>query len=781
MQALGLHGGTDAAVFQLRLGGGLTYGAAEAACESRGARLCYGREICPGANISSGPLGSSFVGSHWAPIADAENDWIQIGNKKGRSCWTHNDELREGLHFHCNFTSPDWGKSFERFPFKGTVYCCRGSPCSDTAGWRSGEGACEDERHRERRLCDHLGYTCARYSYKDPRSGRAWCDNGAPVGSEDPPLGARYNHPEEHCCACGGRATSSPGRLAHAALLVPENTPAEHIPSMADLVDRLLACSSTRQCSFYWTMMALFIGRHTVKDFKRAKAQGRMKAWSDLMHNVSDRLMVVRPKELEGLREGDQRLQLFGHPRGPRGRPADHAAVLLLYADSEAYFTSSHVAPFVRHFRCYTEARGMRLVLDPHGARVKQRHLGTLNVTIENEFHVAVRQDGDRALSLAQEAEVADTAGALLGNRGLHEKELAERLPRMEESLALNYAQAFHFGRIWAMQGQLASMEPGAVLIYFDADVTIHPGAWRTLGLAETLMEHGTGRGDEAAHIFIADTWPGTECVNSGFVAVRNTDIGKLFLQRWQEKLFWTGSWDQAALAETVLEFVGAEMFKLSGGTKTYYHQCLHILFPLQNGLFTYQRYCDCWQQALEELVGPYRRRHSLTVGFVDPERLEVNFLPNNLFYDHAFDLKRMHLVPQVGPTHLQPFVIHWAGMALKELLLDAWLDASFGLSADSPGCPEISPPKRSLKGPAVPTRRRKLGLNGTFAWGTRARHIRCCKKLQEHRDKRKWPWDLPEVEWGAVVNWWGCSSYQAVMPEDCEKLLGEPIEYIFE
>ena len=72
-------------------------------------------------------------------------------------------------------------------------------------------------------------------------------------------------------------------------------------------------------------------------------------------------------------------------------------------------------------------------------------------------------------------------------------------------------------------------MDDGAIVIYFDTDVTIHPGALQEHGLAHILSDHNTLRGDEPAHVFIADTWPGMECVNSGFVAVRNTPVTSPF------------------------------------------------------------------------------------------------------------------------------------------------------------------------------------------------------------------------------------------------------------
>merc|ERR1712000_239065 len=110
------------------------------------------------------------------------------------------------------------------------------------------------------------------------------------------------------------------------------------------------------------------------------------------------------------------------------------------------------------------------------------------------------------------------------------------------------------------MGEQLSNLEPGALLVFYDADVTVQPDSWHR-SLTELLLAQPVDGGG-TAHIFIADTWLGTECVNSGFLALRNTPIGHLFLELWKEKLWWASSWDQAALAETVLEIIGAEAWK---------------------------------------------------------------------------------------------------------------------------------------------------------------------------------------------------------------------------
>uniref|UniRef100_A0A7S1RPQ8 Nucleotide-diphospho-sugar transferase domain-containing protein n=1 Tax=Alexandrium catenella TaxID=2925 RepID=A0A7S1RPQ8_ALECA len=307
------------------------------------------------------------------------------------------------------------------------------------------------------------------------------------------------------------------------------------------------------------------------------------------------------------------------------------------------------------------------------------------------------------------------------------------------------------------------------MVIYYDVDVTIRPDSWHK-GLVERLLEMPAGGGGEPAHVFIADTWIGTECVNSGFVAVRNTRVGRLFLELWRQKLWWAASWDQTALAETVLELIGAEVWKLSGGQRQYASQCMPNLLPVVDGTYSMTRYCDCYQGALEKLTGPYRQRQSRLIGFVDPERSEVNFIPNNLFFDHNFQLERMRLVARPGKALLRPMVVHWAGLGHMRLPLSKmFLKENFNLSVAS--CP--SGPRWDFAALAA-----RPALAGAELFGTRARHLRCCEKLRDHSDRSAWPWNEEESYVAATVHWWGCSEWRPVTAKDCEELLGHAIQY---
>jgi len=241
----------------------------------------------------------------------------------------------------------------------------------------------------------------------------------------------------------------------------------------------------------------------------------------------------------------------------------------------------------------------------------------------------------------------------------------------------------------------------------------------------------------------------GIECLNSGFVALRNTRAAWDFLNLWQQKIWWAVSWDQSAFAETVLEMVGLEVAKMTHGMHGYSSQCLRYLFPIANGLVPYAMYCDCWQSMLGDLIGPYRQRRSRVIGFVDPERVDVNFVPSDLFVGHGFDLRRMRLLPHEGKPALDPLIVHWAGTGKHRLwVMEKYLAQRFNVSLA--GCPRRPP------------------LPGQ-GFGSRARAVRCCDKLKSHAEEVAAHRRLLKEE----VAFWGCCAWRPVSKRECLELAG--------
>ena len=120
-------------------------------------------------------------------------------------------------------------------------------------------------------------------------------------------------------------------------------------------------------------------------------------------------------------------------------------------------------------------------------------------------------------------------------------------------------------------------------------------------------MAHSYRQGTHGGHaVYIRDYTPvsGKECLNSGFIAIRNSPAGRLLLQLWKAKLQWPGicTGDQCALAESILELLAMEMADQSRKrfdyAAYYNHECLPEMFPDGEGHENWLAYCVCWTRA---------------------------------------------------------------------------------------------------------------------------------------------------------------------------------------
>ena len=105
---------------------------------------------------------------------------------------------------------------------------------------------------------------------------------------------------------------------------------------------------------------------------------------------------------------------------------------------------------------------------------------------------------------------------------------------------------------------------------------------------------------------------------------------------------------DQGPVAETILQLLDMERRaeQIQQGvrlTETYGYEsvCLPMLFPTWDGVSSWRQYCDCWQQVLLLQVGPFQNRTSRFIKFLDPRKMDVNFVPQ-----HVYDLEGMRLLP---------------------------------------------------------------------------------------------------------------------------------------
>eukprot|EP00929_Paragymnodinium_shiwhaense_P116884 TRINITY_DN8688_c1_g1_i1.p1 TRINITY_DN8688_c1_g1~~TRINITY_DN8688_c1_g1_i1.p1 ORF type:complete len:711 (+),score=91.81 TRINITY_DN8688_c1_g1_i1:122-2254(+) len=111
---------------KLLAGGNMSYDVATAACGAieNYNRLCYARELCPDGRIEGGPLGKAFAGDVFVPVADAQNEWLQLGDVGEQTCWSHNGPVLEGLLMSLYAGEPDWAPADKQSHRKNHIFCC---------------------------------------------------------------------------------------------------------------------------------------------------------------------------------------------------------------------------------------------------------------------------------------------------------------------------------------------------------------------------------------------------------------------------------------------------------------------------------------------------------------------------------------------------------------------------------------------------------------------------------------------------------------------------------
>ena len=520
--------------------------------------------------------------------------------------------------------------------------------------------------------------------------------------------------------------------------LVKAEAPRSWLRGAHALARRLYNCTSVRSCSFSWSFLAILFGAPTGQLFE---TEERRATWETLWNAVSERMVHFRYMELQRRRETFP-ISPFGGPQ-ERQAPMESSSVLLLSADNRDYFQRPFVSPFVRQLECYASKRGMQFAAD--GGPWPLRHV-TLGLT-GNYFFVGRWKEGRIDAAVAREEEYLRHL-----IRDLQRKKLgrAVELAALEGLVNIYFDEPEKQTKIWSIERQL---ENSSMVVYLDLDVTIRPDSLQW-GLVPLLVSMQSRR---VSDIFVRDSWPGTECLNSGFIAVRSTRASRLFLELWRQKAWWPVSWDQSALAESVLELIGLEMTLL--GRPGYRSQCLRYLFPIANGLVPYAMYCDCWQSVLSDMIGPYRQRRSRLVTFVDPERLDVNFVPSDLFVGHGFSLESMHLVAGLDKPTMNPLIVHWAGTGRKRLwIAQEYLQQRFNTSLQAGICGEH--PSPSFEGSLTPR------------FDSRARAVRCCTKLQQAQKGSNGSAAHRQVTLQEVA-FWGCCDWQPVRPRECLELVG--------
>ncbi|CAK8991951.1 Hypothetical protein SCF082_LOCUS2880 [Durusdinium trenchii] len=508
------------------------------------------------------------------------------------------------------------------------------------------------------------------------------------------------------------------------------------------LVKKLRNCTTVRSCAFSWSFLALIFGARKGGPFE---SEGRRAVWENLWTDATQRMIHLRQAEL--LRAKATRLlSPFGGPQ-ERKVPDEGSSVLLLSAHSAGYFQEPFVAPFVRQLECYAFARGMQFAADGGPWPLRHVPLGrTGHYFWVGHWH-STKIGADGAVEQEKwEEDHLKYVVTLVEDLQQYQLSRAVELASLENFVTIYFDDPGKQTKIWSIERQLDKHV--MMVLYLDVDVTIRPDSLQW-GLIPFLVpqSHSHRPGD----VFVRDSWPVIECLNSGFLALRNTRASRLLLELWRQKTRWAASWDQSALAESILELVGMEMQLL--GKRGYNSECLRFLLPLPNGVFPYGMYCDCWQSVLSDMIGPHRKRRSRIVTFVDPERIDVNFVPNDFFYAHGFDLAEMHLVSRANASTMNPLIVHWAGTGKHRLwLAREYLQERFNVSLDA-SCKELS---------AVAGAVALAGVASTAGpFNSDARAARCCRRLKKVQEKGK------QVTLEDMV-FWGCCDWRPVRPQEC-------------
>lgn len=135
------------------LGKSLTWQSAKDYCEENGQRLALAHEVCNGNSGTELFDGDMKTGDSWAPVADFDNEWIQVG-ANSRLCYTHSRKC-EGVQKTGKYALPAWGTSTQARNHKGHVYCASDdhvtapsdrywTPWSNTTTYENKAGACKD-------------------------------------------------------------------------------------------------------------------------------------------------------------------------------------------------------------------------------------------------------------------------------------------------------------------------------------------------------------------------------------------------------------------------------------------------------------------------------------------------------------------------------------------------------------------------------------------------------------------------------------------------------------
>eukprot|EP00929_Paragymnodinium_shiwhaense_P052058 TRINITY_DN26107_c0_g1_i1.p1 TRINITY_DN26107_c0_g1~~TRINITY_DN26107_c0_g1_i1.p1 ORF type:complete len:777 (+),score=55.54 TRINITY_DN26107_c0_g1_i1:148-2478(+) len=464
------------------------------------------------------------------------------------------------------------------------------------------------------------------------------------------------------------------------------------------LVERLSSCSSVRNCLLAWYFLADYFG--TVRGLYGGKGvssilPGLGVSPSEILSSASalhlytfTRIFSIKAWEvygpdvqravIDGLKAEQQSAN---HEEGP---PAAGKCVVLVHFTTKREKVRSEAQPFIDLLRCFAKRQGMNFLHDiSEGPSLvwTGKLPGGLAAL---DTYVMFRQSADNASLVA----------SALDNATLRKEELLTRLARVDVWRRVQRSLDIISGSPvrWAKVQSIAkALDTHDAVLFFDYDVTVRPDCLGASRLIDHLFEPNW-RGTKPS-IVVRDSPEGVDCLNTGFVAFRSTGVARKFLEQWQIKLRWPGllHGDQGTFAETLLEFMHTEYVTAGlGSSGGYANECLEHLVPTVDGLQYWRGYCDCFQKTLTRLAGPFPDRDSVHIRFLNPRRVDVNFVPNSLTPKHMQDIRKMRLLPHQPagvrrhvlqiPRQIKPMFVHWAGIPNRTRLMREYLVRAFDI-----------------------------------------------------------------------------------------------------
>eukprot|EP00434_Breviolum_minutum_P011941 symbB.v1.2.010528.t1/scaffold641.1/size177546/2 len=131
-----------------------------------------------------------------------------------------------------------------------------------------------------------------------------------------------------------------------------------------------------------------------------------------------------------------------------------------------------------------------------------------------------------------------------------------------------------------SLEALAASVSKSPWTVWIDFDLTISPCCFDSFAFTNLI---GRTKDGGLPHVVIRDS-PHEDyhhhCANAGFVIVRNSSIGRLFVEMAKEKRPWPSIpyGYQSALAESLLELLGVEAETFGDTPERYRSECLHHL-----------------------------------------------------------------------------------------------------------------------------------------------------------------------------------------------------------